>query len=407
MSENKKTSKKRITLNTAKDMIFADLLSAHYYKQELLVNYIEGTMGIGKSSIFRQLRKHMAAVTGSEWGLIDLRLATLSASDLQGIPFAVKLQNGLDALKWLKDSSLPGIGEHPKHGIVLLDEINQVEDNSVLSLMYQLILDRKINDYTIPDGWHISCAGNREEDGGVYNRLPAPVRDRMSITEVWLPTGEWLDYAVKSRFHPAVVSFVRERDANGKNVLHTYNAQLEADGDSDCENYVFATPRTWEEVGKTLYSHENMLEDGGQICATLTRSEVLDARICGKLGDSMGTEFSSYYKQTRDIPISDILKADWRNNEPSIKLIQSLKNQQDSYFLTAMMSSLTVAEMKYKILAFAAYVNVNKNTFQLLMTNLTEVEKKGFVNYMTINNCPKLLMNASITVDKDSEIFRV
>ena len=33
---------------------------------------------------------------------------------------------------------------------------------------YQLILDRKIGEYTLPDGWAIVAAGNRESDRGVF-----------------------------------------------------------------------------------------------------------------------------------------------------------------------------------------------------------------------------------------------
>lgn len=402
-------SKKHIvSLNTAKDVLLSDLLSMYYYgdAHKGLVNYIEGTMGIGKSSIFRQLKTTMQKITGVPWGFIDWRLAAFTASDLQGVPFPTQVRD-IQAIKWLKDMSLPGIGDYPPNGIFVLDEVNQVSDQSVASLLYQLILDYRINDYNVPPGWIIFCAGNREEDGGSYNRILAPVRDRVSILEVNLPTKEWLEHAKENSFHIAVVSFINERDANGKNVLHTYNPKLEADGDEKCENYVFATPRSWEEVSKELYKHEIMLQQGGEIVAKLTRADVLEAKICGKIGEDLGKEFFTYYGQTRDIPVHDIFSAEWVNNEPSIKIQRSLKKQQDTYYITSLMPTLSTADKRYKLLAYAAYVGVPDNTYALLISNLSAEEQRGFVNYMEMNNCQRLLMSAAVQIPNGMHLERV
>ena len=53
-----------------------------------------------------------------------------------------------------------------KEGILFLDELNTAAP-MVQASAYQLILDRKIGEYTLPDGWAIVAAGNRESDKGV------------------------------------------------------------------------------------------------------------------------------------------------------------------------------------------------------------------------------------------------
>lgn len=43
-----------------------------------------------------------------------------------------------------------------------------------VSSAYQRILDRRVGEYELPEGWAIVAAGNREGDRGVTYRMPAP-----------------------------------------------------------------------------------------------------------------------------------------------------------------------------------------------------------------------------------------
>ncbi|MCD8091204.1 MAG: hypothetical protein LUD81_11405, partial [Clostridiales bacterium] len=228
--------------------------------------YLEGTMGIGKSTVFRSIVDFMTEYTGEEWGFLDMRLATMSASDIQGIPHPEKQADGTWVMKWMKDAVLPGINKDlPKYGIILMDELNQVKEPAVKSIMYQFILDRKINDYVMPDTWYQGCAGNREEDGGLYERLLAPVRARMLILEIKPDAKETLQYFKDNDFHPAVIEYLESfmTHISGSKetidqVLHSYDAELEMSGDEECKNYIFTTPRTYEFVSDVLKSHEEL-----------------------------------------------------------------------------------------------------------------------------------------------------
>jgi MoxR-like ATPase len=89
--------------------------------------------------------------------------------DLRGLPFL-----GADnRSKWATPDFLPQDGE----GILSLDELNAAPA-MVQASCYQLVLDRKLGEYTLPDGWAIVAAGNRDSDRGATTRMPTPLRNR-------------------------------------------------------------------------------------------------------------------------------------------------------------------------------------------------------------------------------------
>jgi hypothetical protein len=58
-------------------------------------------------------------------------------------------------------------------GILFLDEITSAPP-AVSAAAYQLILDRRLGEYRVPDRWAIFAAGNRQGDRGVTYSMPAP-----------------------------------------------------------------------------------------------------------------------------------------------------------------------------------------------------------------------------------------
>lgn len=401
--------KVKVTLDDVKHLIVAEVLKGINSKRtgkvlQALTLYFEGTMGIGKSQAVQQAVKLLSAITGEDFGLIDIRLAGMTGSDIQGIPVPVDM-NGEKFLKWLKDTLLPGIAKDcPKYGILFLDELNQVEDNSVKSLLYQLILDRKINDYTVPEGWFIFAAGNREEDGGVYNRLPAPVRDRMMIVEVELNPQQWLDYYARPFYvHNSVISFIE----NNESYLHTYDPEKENDGDEECENYVFATPRSWVMVSDELYAFEDTsnintyvtYDNYGQLISERT----LEFQICGLLGEALGKKFFQFYLQTRDCNIEEICSINWRGGNPSKNI--SLTPEQLVYLTTvAQYPTEANLERSMRIVLYVASRGSTTTGVNLVLNSYTEDQLKRLYDFCIENGCANILTTMENCSAKFKEI---
>src|SRR5205823_7285706 len=130
-----------------------------------------GEPGIGKSDVMCQV----AACRNVQ--LLDVRALLLDPVDLRGLPY---LQTDSDSnepsrkrAKWATPDFLPKDGE----GILFLDELTCAVP-MVQAAFYQLVLDRKLGDYTLPDGWAIVAAGNRQSDRGVTHQMPTPLKNR-------------------------------------------------------------------------------------------------------------------------------------------------------------------------------------------------------------------------------------
>lgn len=107
-----------------------------------------GPPGVGKSQLVAQAAQRHGVP------LLDIRLSQMEPSDLRGIPFRVN-----DSVEWAVPSILPDVKRHGDSGFLFLDEITSAPP-SVSAAAYQLILDRRLGLYEIPDAWVVVAAGN-------------------------------------------------------------------------------------------------------------------------------------------------------------------------------------------------------------------------------------------------------
>lgn len=237
--------------------------------EQKVPTFLWGAPGIGKSSIVKQIAEDKRV------GFIDLRLALMDPTDLKGIPFYDKESH---TALWAPPAFLPRNGE----GILFLDELNSAPP-SVQASAYQLILDRKVGEYELPEGWAIVAAGNREGDRGVTYRMPSPLANRFVHFEMEVDVQDWRLWAYKKGLDERVISYISYRSEH----LFTFDAK------SDIKS--FATPRSWEYVNKILKS-------------TITKELLLDT-ISGAVGRDVAVSFLSFAKVMNKLPdIENILK---------------------------------------------------------------------------------------------------
>ena len=186
--------------------------------------FIWGPPGVGKSAIVAQL----AAERGLQ--LVDIRAPLLDPTDLRGIPAVVG-----DRAEWFAPSFLPREGAAP--GVLFFDELNAAPP-IVQASLYQLVLDRRIGDYILPDGWHIVAAGNREQDRSVVFRMPDALSNRFVHLDFTASFDDWREWAVRRNLNPMVVAFLSLR----RELLHKPGASDRA----------FPTPRSWEMAADIL-----------------------------------------------------------------------------------------------------------------------------------------------------------
>jgi hypothetical protein len=240
---------------------------AHLCKRKVPV-FLWGPPGIGKSSIVAQIARTRGI------GYIDLRLSLLDPTDLRGIPF---FDTKSDNAVWASPSFLPD-GSEPE-GILFLDELNTAAP-MVQASAYQLILDRKIGEYTLPDGWSIVAAGNRESDRGVVFRMASPLANRFVHLEMEASVEDWKKWAVGAGINPSIIAFISYRpDA------------LFAFGTGGDDSRSFATPRTWEYVN--------------EIIASEPEPDLIMPLVAGAIGEELAAAFLGFKVVAGELPDLD------------------------------------------------------------------------------------------------------
>ncbi len=261
---------------------------------EKIPAFLWGAPGIGKSSIVKQISKN------KNLDFIDLRLSLLDPTDLKGIPF---YDADSKSALWAPPAFLPRSGM----GILFLDELNTAPP-AVQASAYQLILDRQIGEYSLPEGWAIVAAGNRENDRGVVYKMPSPLANRFVHLEMQVHVDDWRDWAFTCKIDSRIIAYVGYK----KEHLFTFDATQSQKS--------FATPRSWEFVHAILQSDMN-------------ESLLLNA-ISGAIGHDVAVSFLSFAKVMHQLPdIENILLSGEGAYPEAIDVLYALASGLVSHFL--------------------------------------------------------------------------
>jgi hypothetical protein len=230
--------------------------------------FMWGPPGIGKSDIIHQIGVNMEAL------VIDIRLSLWEPTDIKGIPYYAANDN---VMAWAPPQELPDAELASKHKwiILFLDEMNSAAP-AVQAAAYQLILNRKIGQYTLPDNVLIVAAGNREADKGVTYRMPAPLANRFVHLELAVDFDDWFAWAVENKIHNDVVGYL------------TFAKKDLYDFDPKSPSRSFSTPRSWSFVYELLDD-----DDDEQTTTDL---------VSGAVGEGLAVKFMAHRKVAASMP---------------------------------------------------------------------------------------------------------
>jgi hypothetical protein len=229
-----------------------------------------GPPGVGKSQMVAQVAERHGMP------MIDLRLSQMEPSDLRGIPFRVD-----DQVEWAVPSMLPDAERHGNQGILFLDEITSVPP-SVSAAAYQLILDRRLGAYEVPDGWAIFAAGNRQGDRGVTYTMPAPLANRFSHYDVDENLDDWVAWAYANDIDERLIGFLR------------FRPELLFEFDPAHNPVAFPSPRSWEFAHRALQKFDDV-------------QDLLTAALQACVGPAAGIELSAFVENIDKLPDIDAI----------------------------------------------------------------------------------------------------
>ena len=237
--------------------------------------FLWGPPGIGKSEVVAEVAEELGG------HMIDLRMAQMEPTDIRGIPYFNKENGKMD---WAPPVDLPDEELASQYPIVVLflDEMNSAPP-AVQAAGYQLILNRRVGKYKLPDNVVIVAAGNRDSDKGVTYRMPMPLANRFVHIEMRADFNSWQLWAVDKKIHKDVVGYL------------SFAKQDLYDFDNKSSSRAFATPRTWCFVSDLLQDESSDTDTQFNL-------------ISGAIGEGLAVKFAAHRKLAGKMPEpSDIL----------------------------------------------------------------------------------------------------
>jgi MoxR-like ATPase len=232
--------------------------------------YLWGLPGIGKSEAVYQVGK------ATNRNVIEYRANLREPVDVRGIPVP---DHDTMTTRWFVPDELPRVERDGEFGILFLDELNTASDQMMTTLL-GLVLDRKVGEYKLPDGWIIVAAGNRVGDRTAARRLPTALRNRFAHVNVAPDVDAWCKWANANNIAPEVVAFVRLRPT----LIH-----MMPKGDENS----FPTPRSLVRAAKYVTADKSVRMD----------------MFAAWVGDAVAAELDGFIELYRSLgSLDDIIK---------------------------------------------------------------------------------------------------
>ena len=236
-----------------------------------------GPPGCAKSDIARSV----AHTTGRAY--FDVRALLRNPVDLVGLPVP---DHDTRQTRWYAPDFLPS--DPDERSLVNLEELVSAKP-MVQAALYQLVLDRRLGEYILPEGASIIACGNRASDRGVVHRMPTPLASRFVHVEVKVDVDDWLAWAACNDIAPEVQFYIQMRPDR----LHDF--------DPTSDEASFSCPRTWE-FASNIVKRANGFD-----------SDVERSVFKGTLGEASAVEFVGFLRIWRELPHPQAVLADPAN----------------------------------------------------------------------------------------------
>lgn len=246
-----------------------------------------GPPGVGKSDIAYQLADKLGAT------LCELRANLFDPIDVRG------------GLKIIENDDRPGTyktvygipEDYPASmssdkWILFIDELPNASKATQNALL-QLLLNKRIGTYTLPEDTIIVAAGNRAEDRAAVHDMPTPVANRFSHFVLDPDVDTWVEWAIKNDIDHRLISFIRFK---GHDSLHNMG-----------ENHTikaFPSPRSWAFVNRRI---EYVSDPGEDLLG-----------VASLVGEGPAGEYSAFIRLADSLPdIDDCIKRPRRAKVPT------------------------------------------------------------------------------------------
>lgn len=335
-----------------------------------------GKSGVGKTECVYELTQEMNI------GFCELRLVTMTETDLLGIP-DIEKRGGKKVTTWASNELLPisvydektgrwvGVpkeeGGDGVTGVLVLDEITSAT-STIRAAAYQLLdSKRALGNYHLPDGWLVVALGNGPDDGGVFQGMECAFLSRARCLRIEPDFKTWKKWAISKGVNPTIIAYL---GSTGDGQLHKFDPNAMAS--------VFPCPRSWVSLSKKLNDREKR-NNGMPL-----DQESVDIYTASCVGQEVACMFGAFYTYNKDIvKVEDVLSGkaktdiDITNPEVMYITVQNLVRALAHELKLGKVGSCEFKEETVKIVANACrwIIGVGKKQLDLAITSLTDLRE--------------------------------
>ena len=255
------------------------------YQNTDSVTALVSERGVGKTSAFQQCAAELGI------GYMGLYAAAMEGPDFMGLPDKDR-EKGITrylAPQFLPTCNAVAEGFFPENGLLVLEEINRVPTDTV-SVLYPLLLERKINGHSLAPGWKIGVTMNPDTLNYAVNSLDDAMIDRFVTVEITANLEDYIAYSLQNGPCDDVLAYL---SACPDMLLRVKKA---ADSTATAKS---PTPRGWTRV-QQLMNNCSLPE------------KLMQELISGILGPETAASFFGYLKnRSFTIPSAEALLADY------------------------------------------------------------------------------------------------
>lgn len=273
-----------------------EVIKRSYLTQTSLMVY--GGIGIGKSQIVLESAKEICREKKKkfvEWNkttskekrellnnpedtfiFADVRSSLQDPTDLKGLP---SYYDGV--VEWKPQLLFKVLEDKRADGLIFFDELLNAPQ-SVMTALYQLILDRGIGEISLNDKIGIVCAGNKADEVGSVFDMPEPLANRLIHVELIVNSKDWVDYALKKEIDTDIISYISWKPSR----LYSFSKKN--------KDFTFASPRSWFMCSRLI--------------ANINSNTMKEILISSSVGEGIGLEFMTFLKLKKKLDVDDLLK---------------------------------------------------------------------------------------------------
>ena len=246
---------------------------------------IIGPAGVGKTEICKQIAEELEEETKKFFDCIVVKCPVISRDDYL-IPFPI-VSNGKKRFEMLYSDFVP-LDDENSFGIYVIDEFSR-GDHSLQQLMWQIQNEYKVHLKDLPKGWFVIAIDNPDDqEYSIDNLEDAAGLRRMLHLYVEVEPTEFINYAIKMKFHPYIIEFIQTHPD------YLYDFQAQKIGS------VYSNPASYEKLSDILKGYDS----NGGVKSHLNDVEVLAS---GLLNVSMTRKFIEFVRDRKDVNPKDIV----------------------------------------------------------------------------------------------------